>query len=164
MRKDSRNELPHPRLSFCIRPPSPAVPGKSVLDIRFHMTAFTSTTPTLADCAGGRGGNFRERDFGGRTPGFRSRCEKVIAATSQIGTVRAYCLLVGGGPSMGRFIFLSRAWKRGSERRLSYDRAVQTMIRQAGIVHLQAFLQPLERLRLLPGFHVQARNIRRKDD
>ena len=73
MRKDSRNELPHPWLSFCIRPPSPAVPGKSVLDIRFHMTAFTSTTPTLADCAGGREGNFRERDFLGVWDGNASQ-------------------------------------------------------------------------------------------
>jgi hypothetical protein len=47
------------------------------------------------------------------------KCENVIALRSQIGIVRAYCLLVGGVLFRGRFIFRSRAWKRGSARRLS---------------------------------------------
>ena len=46
-------------------------------------------------------------------------CENVTAALNQIGTARAYCLLVGGGLFGTRFIFRSRAWKRGSARRLS---------------------------------------------
>ena len=37
-------------------------------------------------------------------------CENVISALSQIGTVRAYCFLVGEGLFRARFILRSRAW------------------------------------------------------